>query len=1180
MCLCASGSDAEDDNPTTIRDKTTERSQTAMSMRVFRGVPDCPHLFLSVNKPGTNNLFACAGKYVYESIMTLWLRLNFENVKGKSKGPSSKTNPWPAAFTELHFDSSGPKHSFTESTDSFFANMNFLLPLCLKSIVLRYSEEVMPKYPPPIKVIADDGHMLVFNPFVEMLTRGLIGQAFVAFGIAQEREKSLRRALSSSQIVLDFLVGLLSVFHPENVRVLFKKYFETLRDAETEQLSDILSPTEHDWTEESIHLARTSRQLRLYAAEKLAVLPSFVALNFPLKYSGSRGSRRSKKANWLNQSMELDPSSFSAFGDPVSEGEKLPKSGWLAQLLIDECLTICAQSCESVNEALAHIELSRGQSWTVSSLRKRPGASLNRDDLLMLQSMAIHAITIAYELVIRRHAMDRRFQSESARGRIAVLLARPILEHSVASARWLSRMDATHKVRSTWLLCFVYVLQEAPEVLICDYVRSCCDPKVCVDEEVVARMGTCNLTNAGVFAFKDVRIHRFIRLLRLCSLTFQSFLDLQRHVPAASDVDKMMSPWLLQESFNTICAASIVVVDACVEVMGSFPEGQKKAMEGILELLLEVLTTPQSPVTHLRAVGGALQALEFDVDLFLDVTGSQFQHWVRIILSLMNSVSLSVRSIAVDFVVSLFGSTFDLHGNIDALSLMFTSVLPEVVAREIAMYSVGGHISTIDDVAKSVWPIRRAIADLEDTSPLDDDRVDAQLAPVLAAFCRACQAVIDGVLVELRLHGESFFVVGTEVIVAPNTTSTFDADEESVLEAASFFVPETAPMQRIRWLLTLKSLHVAKKQWVEAAESLFLCAHTICDAIPHLSHVWRPSRFALWSDHRRSIWLDTVGEHMGRPDRGNTEVMNFAEQFLEPKDFLGTPWQTSATGKLQQPTVSAMCDLLTRAAKEAVGFYVRETGMDELAYSRLESLLKVLMSVVDDHTAQRFGPVSFRSMRVATRMKHAEEEASLRKVSASISGDMTSLAERLLFIVQNEPNVAIAGAFQMHPASNIPSSRRPCYVMIRFYGKKPSRFNESTTIPTFVEWDKPCICRVPKDIVDGSGCDLVTEKVCVEFAKVLTTAVRSECGAANLIFRTDAGATEGRKDGVTYMDVFPVDAIESSVACASILSKHFFHRKGATLVETTVANEFPCALSRQSSLLTTEIVSMKSPVAR
>lgn len=643
-----------------------------------------------------------------------------------------------------------------------------------------------------------------------------------------------------------------------------------------------------------------------------------------------------------------------------------------------------------------------------------------------------------------------------------------------------------------------------------------------------------------------------------------------------------MSPWLLQESFNTICAASIVVVDVCVEYLSNFPDDQRKVMQGVLELLLQVLTTPQSSVTHLRAVGGVLQALEFDVDLFLEISGSNFQHWVRIILSLMNSVSLSVRCIAVDFVVSLLGSTFELHGNIDALSLVFASVLPEVVAREIALYSVDGYISKMDDIAKAVWPIRRSIADLGDTNPLDDDRVDPQLALVLVAFCRACQAIIDGVLVELRLQAEDAFVVvvGTKVEIAPPTETTFDADEESIFEAASFFVPETAPMQKIRWLLTLKSLHETKKHWVEAAEALFLCAHTICDAIPHLQNVWRPSRFALWLDHRRSMWLDTVGEEMGHPDRGNAEVMNFAEYFLEPNDFLGTTWQSSATGKLQQPTVSAMCDLLTRVAKDAVGFYLQESGMDELAYSRLEFLLKVLMSVIEDHNDQRVGPASFRLAKAAARMRHAEEEASLRRVSTSISGDMSSLAERLLSMVQNEPNTTIEGAFHMHPAGYTPSSRRQCYVIIRLYGNKPSRFEESTTIPTFLEWNKPCVCRVSKDVTDRAGGDLPMERVCLEFANPLITALRNECGKSNVILRTDAGSKEANKDGVTYLDVFAVDAVESNVSHASFRFKRFFHRKAATLVETTVANEFPCALSRQSSLLTTEIVTTKSPTAR
>jgi hypothetical protein len=80
--------------------------------------------------------------------------------------------------------------------------------------------------------------------------------------------------------------------------------------------------------------------------------------------------------------------------------------------------------------------------------------------------------------------------------------------------------------------------------------------------------------------------------------------------------------------------------------------------------------------------------------------------------------------------------------------------------------------------------------------------------------------VIDGVLIEMRLQGSDCTVVGTRMKSQPLEKYIFDADKESLFEAASFFVPETAPLQRIRWLMTLKSLHKAKGQWVES--------HNVC----------------------------------------------------------------------------------------------------------------------------------------------------------------------------------------------------------------------------------------------------------------------------------------------------------------------------------------------------------------
>jgi len=243
-------------------------------------------------------------------------------------------------------------------------------------------------------------------------------------------------------------------------------------------------------------------------------------------------------------------------------------------------------------------------------------------------------------------------------------------------------------------------------------------------------------------------------------------------------------------------------------------------IHAVLDLLLHILTTPQSSVTHLRAVGGALQALDqFGVEIFLDVVGDNLQHWIRILQSLLNHTSLSVRSIAVDFVLSLLGGLFDLQGTVDDILLVFASVLPEVVARELALFSVDGHIENFNSLAQCLWPLRRSFAEIEDANPLDDDRIDPELSPALKAFGRAQQAIVDGVLIELRLRGDKCFVVGKKIEVPPMNKHTFDADEESLFEASEFFMPETAPMQRLRWLLSLKALHEAKNQPVEGKPS-------------------------------------------------------------------------------------------------------------------------------------------------------------------------------------------------------------------------------------------------------------------------------------------------------------------------------------------------------------------------
>lgn len=1205
------GSDAEED------DDIVEKNDRIHRPASFRGPRD--GLIMKFTIQGVHHyigkdLPVAGGQHVYEAIILLWLRAysDYDSDRSKNGVSDIPIMDLSSRATNLLFD--------------FFSHLDVLLPLCLKSFALRHGIEVQHVHGTSDNVVLDKDHAAILEMLAEILARCLMGQALAYTENAdfKGRDKALLRALASSEWVVEFFQGLLAFVHPENMHRIIKRYFKTLRTFETEHVKENSDGLlEFSWTERTIHRVRSSRQLRLRAVEMLSVLPSFLALNFPMKFSCSTAwsgdNTTQAESTWMMQYSDTGDKTISGKAETRETDCKLPQCGWLARLVVDEGLSICALSCEAVvAEAMAHIELSQNHSkHHTTSVPLKQTSGLKRLDLLMLQGLAIHAITCVYELVLRRHAMDKRFQTDSCRGRIAALCAESIFTQSLQSVRWLARMESTHKVRSIWLLSLVYILQEIPEVLLRDLIRTYCDSS-------------------------DIRIHRFIRLLRLGSSTFQSFVDQPRHSMFPESVDKSISPWLLQESFNTICATTNIVVEECVRRTATNPKEQKKMMHAVLDLLLHILTTPQSAVTHLRAVGGALQGKnwsskingrskfmiltyfffsfftlealeEFGVDLFLDVVGSNLQHWVRVIQSLLNSTSLSVRSISVDFVLSLLGNSFDLLGNIDEILLVCATVLPEVAAREIGLYSVNGHIKDAEDLERALWPLRRSFADLEDANPLDDDRIDPELSPVLKTFCRAQQSILDGVLIELRLRKQTCIVVGTKICMTPVNKLTFDADEESLFEAADFFQPESAPLQRIRWLLTLKSLHEAKSQWVEAAESLVACARTISDAIPYLKNVWRPSRFVLWSDTRRSIWLETVGEDMGHPDRGNAAVMDFADAFLEPDNILGTSSPILVSGRLQQPTVAAMCDMLTIAAKEAVRFYLLEDGMDEIAYVRLENLLQIVMNVLIDHGSLSLDrDLSIRSMSVSVRKRQVEDEAALRRVSASLSGDMTNLAEKLLLVVQNEPGTPKASETQSRSRdAERGSSTRLFYVLVTISGSRPKRFQESTTLPTFLDWNAPCVLRVPKHLVDtaqkkvGGDTQRLEKQICLEVGGSLRQAISDDPGSVSLVLNpgSDQEVSVPRDSSKTYLDIFLVwsdsDHYDGN-GSLPLQSKRFFYKKPAmvgprpnlsdsnkqeknpdnnrssvinTLMEVTVARTFPCVLSRQRTLLTSEILS-------
>lgn len=649
-----------------------------------------------------------------------------------------------------------------------------------------------------------------------------------------------------------------------------------------------------------------------------------------------------------------------------------------------------------------------------------------------------------------------------------------------------------------------------------------------------------------------------------------------------------MAPWLIQESFNTISAASIVLVDECCDVLSSRDTFELKDLtEGVLDLLLQIISTPLSSVTLLRASGAVSHVLDkVGATLFLLSAGDSLQHWGRICFALMNSTSLSVRTMAVDLMVSLFGSVYKEGGSIDEVARVFITVLPESVAREIALYGESRQLHSAGCVERSMWPLRRALADIEDTDPLDDDRVDVSLQPFLKQFCRVCQAVIDGVLIELRLMGNSCIIMGSSVSMITGTTRTarggqiyslswtFDADEESLFEAAAFFTPETSPVQKLRWLLTLKRLHEFKGQWVEAAETLIICARAVADAIPHIKNLWKPSFYEEWKSR----------EH----------VSTFSDEFLEPTSLRAimepTIAETTEKSSLLTPSISSFCKMLTVVSREAVRMYDKESRMAPLAYSRLQEVLGIIMGVVEDYSAMS----SLRNVRRGFRMNeqnYTQEMTALRQVSAAVNELVTKLAERMHLIAGDETSTlsSLANLFTdtetSHPGV--------VYVRVILYGKKTKRFEESTTIPTFLDWANPYICRVPAAAVTkaltharGRGQDYqesLAQEVCKAFAEPLVLALNEEMKGQSIEFRSTIPSEYTlSKTAKVFLIVTPVSARETT-RHNEVQSKRFQVRKqegdGNSIehvIDITVAKLFPCALSRQPSLVTTERVSSAS----
>jgi hypothetical protein len=336
-----------------------------------------------------------------------------------------------------------------------------------------------------------------------------------------------------------------------------------------------------------------------------------------------------------------------------------------------------------------------------------------------------------------------------------------------------------------------------------------------------------------------------------------------------------------------------------------------------------------------------------------------------------------------------------------------------------------------------------------------------------------------------------------------------------------------------------------------------LCAETISRSFQYLKGVWRPTNFALWTDSTRSHWLGTVGEDVGQPDLGNREVMDFANSFLEPDELLlATSKKVSASGRLQQPSVGVMCEVLNARAKEATDLYLKETGCEELALQRLEGLQRAIVSNFDESSR----PVPGRGLR--GRRRQVEDEAILRRMLANISVASARFSERVLQRIATSPAQML-----------LPVQPR-VYVAMRVSGKKSKRFEETVALPPFVEWNEYCICSLSSEPVDDSdGPPSDFNFLLTKFAEPFLKALQSDKNTSDVQLwlaplRHNPGAES------TVLEVFVVDP-DSPLQLRTQSSRRFSFRKAEgvnlTALDFTVAVSFPCALSRQCSVVTTEL---------
>ncbi len=272
--------------------------------------------------------------FVYESIIILWIKAWMSTYNSSGEGFES-----PSVAVEL-----------------FFANIDFILPLSLKSLALRLAipdvsyvgEETINM---TIPSVLDSCHIETFLLFMDVLAYGSMRFAIKNHMVVLSSSKNQRIPICDE--TAEFLIGLLALLHPSQVALLIDRFITTLFIAEHDD-GEILrkdfssgqmrvehyfgkvqpSPVEESSAPSEIVRANCSRKIRLRIISKLSQIPSFCSINYPLKYPMMGRRSASIHASWTHQLLDrVDDGLSCPYNDDV---DRLPRSHWLAELLVHE----------------------------------------------------------------------------------------------------------------------------------------------------------------------------------------------------------------------------------------------------------------------------------------------------------------------------------------------------------------------------------------------------------------------------------------------------------------------------------------------------------------------------------------------------------------------------------------------------------------------------------------------------------------------------------------------------------------------------------------------------------------------------------------------------------------------------------------------------------------------------